>query len=127
MVRAAAVVALTIVLGGCSSFDEVSAGDMATPYAAKLVPLSAGLAMLTLPQTKKTPIDLIVSNITDRDCSIVGYEQTGRYCKDAQRKEVQHIYCIKTLGDVECHHKNDPYYGGERKLASAPPVYTGEN
>ncbi len=79
-------------------------------------------AMLTLPQTKKLPTDHLVSWATGRDCSVIHYEQDGQYCMDTPKEvDRQRLYCFKTLGAVECHQRPDPYYNGERVLAS-PPV-----
>jgi hypothetical protein len=88
-------------------------------------PVGVPLAMATLPQTKKLPTDHILSAITGRDCSIIHYEGDGSYCVDPPRTvKYSNVYCIKTLGSVECHRRNDPYYDGQTILGSDYPSYS---
>lgn len=94
-----------------------------TPLAINsLAPLTGPTAMLTLPQTKKLPTDHVASWITGRDCSIISYEKDGVLCPDSPKKvDISRLYCIKTLGSVECHQRPDPYYSGQQILGT-PPV-----
>ena len=112
MVRLVMAVLVMLMVAGCDPKAPVSA----------LLPLDAGVSMLTLPQTKKTPGDHLMSAATGRDCSIIHYEQDGAFCQDPPKViDRRNLYCIKTLGGVECHERANPYYGGERTLGSPPP------
>ena len=94
----------------------------AEPLVPTLLPIGLGASMATLPQTKKTPTDHLMSWATGRDCSMIHYEQDGAFCQDPPREiDRRNLYCFKTLGGVECHQRPDPYYGNERVLASPPP------
>ncbi len=105
-------VVMAVAVTGCS----------ANPPVATMLPWNVGTSMLTLPQTKKTPADHVMSAVTGRDCSVLHYEQDGSYCQDAPKEiDRRSLYCFKTLGGVECHQRPDPYYGNERTLASPPP------
>ncbi len=109
-----AVVALAA--AGCTETGATGAAATAA------VPAVLATSLLTLPQTKKLPTDHLASWATGRDCSVVHYEQDGQYCMDPPKEvDRQKLYCFKTLGAVECHQRPDPYYTGERVLAS-PPV-----
>ncbi|MEI6557512.1 MAG: hypothetical protein WCO00_03825 [Rhodospirillaceae bacterium] len=112
MVRLMTMAAVALLVAGCAT----------EPVAKILVPIELGAAMATLPQTKKTPTDHLMSWATGRDCSIIHYEQGGAFCEDSPKEiDRRSLYCFKTLGGVECHQRPDPYYGGERILASPPP------
>ena len=109
--RAMTVVAVLMVTG-CS----------AQPPVGTMLPWDLGASMLTLPQTKKTPTDHLISMATGRDCSVIHYEQDGAFCQDPPKEiDRRSLYCFKTLGEVECHQRPDPYYGRERTLGSPVP------
>ena len=109
------VAALLLAVGGCQGV---------TPLAINTVlPLGSAGTMATMPQTKKLPSDHLLSWVTGRDCSMISYEQDGVLCPDARRVDEGNVYCIKTLGSVECHRRPDPYYGREQILGTPPVKY----
>ena len=84
--------------------------------------MATATGMTTLPATKKLPPDHLASWATGRDCSISHFEQEGEYCRLPQQEVARSdLVCVKTLGAVECHPRNDPYAVGNRPLASPPP------
>ena len=113
MGRFLSLMALAIVSAGCEGVTPLAVNTLA--------PLGGPAAMLTLPQTKKLPTDHVASWITGRDCSIISYEKDGVLCPEAPKQvDVSKLYCIKTLGTVECHQRPDPYYGGQKILGTPP-------
>ena len=118
MFKGAYIAVTAIVLGGCQGGVPV--------VSPMLVPVEASIAMVSLPQTKKLPTDHLISAMTGQDCSMIQYEQSGQYCRENRQVDNGKIYCIKTLGSVECHRRADPYYGGESILGSPPIRLVGQ-
>jgi len=128
-----AMVAAALALGGCSTpfggetHTADAVANATAKYGTSITPgliggLALGTTLLTLPATKKLPTDHVMSWVTGRDCSIIHYEKDGDFCppnpKEIDRSD---LVCVKTLGAVECHPRNDRYATNDRALASPPP------
>lgn len=64
--------------------------------------------------TKKTIGDHVASLVTGQDCSTVKYSEDQVYCRAYPEKLVvvkQPLYCYRTLGDVDCHTRPNPFGG----------------
>lgn len=84
--------------------------------------VGAAVTMESMTATKKLPTDHALSWATGRDCSIIHFEKEGEYCPpNPHPVDRSNMYCIKTLGDVECRELPDPFRNGDRALASPPP------
>jgi hypothetical protein len=106
------VMALTL-LGGCSLVEGPT--SMAT----------AGISTVLLINTGKTLTDHALSYAIDEDCSMVNYEKTHRYCHDWPEVTVHaepELYCYKTLAQVECHTRPEPY-GNKETLVGIRPAW----
>jgi len=73
---------------------------------------ATGASALLLINTGKTMSDHAVSFVMDEDCSVVNYEKRGHYCipnpEEVVREEPE-MYCYRTLAQVECHTRAEPY------------------
>ncbi len=79
----------------------------------------AGMALFaastaTFIHSDKTVVDLIVSNSTGRDCSILYAANDQNYCKPTEPIEPGQValmsstlYCYRTLGGVSCYDRPD--------------------
>lgn len=105
-------------LGGCSLVE----GPVSTA--------TAGVSTVLLINTGKTLTDHAVSYAIDEDCSMVNYEKTHHYCREWPEVKVRpepELYCYRTLAQVECHTRPEPY-GNKETLVGIrgawPPAAT---
>ena len=100
-------------LGGCSLIERPT--SLAT----------AGVSTVLLINTGKTLADHAVSYAIDEDCGIVNYEKTRHYCRDWPEATVRaepELYCYRTLAQVECHTRPEPY-GNKETLVGIRPAW----
>ncbi len=76
--------------------------------------LLIGGSLTTLAYTKKTLIDHVVSNYTEKNCSILHTARNEEYCQApelSEREKVAYMastmYCYRTLGGVDCYDRPD--------------------
>jgi len=69
----------------------------------------------SLSTTGKTASDHVLSFLTGDDCSILGYQKTGHYCRSpAEIAQEQSLirnaqpYCYRQLSDIVCYQRPDP-------------------
>lgn len=79
-----------LLLAGCGPHAPVVAG-------AVLVVSGAGI-----PVFHRTPLDMVVSAASGRDCSIVHLDKGERYCHPKERPPEQPAFCTRSLGVVDC-------------------------
>jgi hypothetical protein len=100
-------------LGGCSLVDGPA--SVAT----------TGVSTVLLINTGKTLTDYALSYAMDEDCSMVNYEKTHHYCREWPEVTVRaepELYCYKTLAQVECHPRPEPY-GNKESLVGIRPAW----
>ncbi len=105
-------VAFTL-LGGCSLVEGPA--SVAT----------TGVSTVLLINTGKTLADHALSYAIDEDCSMVNYEKTRHYCREWPEVTVRaepELYCYKTLAQVECHTRPEPY-GNKETLVGIRPAW----
>ncbi len=78
-----------------------------------------GLAVGTTAATGKTPVDHMVSLVTGKDCSVLRNRQGLTYCREDEPTMPIGVICYRTLGDVACYDRRDPYNGRERPVIDA--------
>lgn len=66
--------------------------------------------------TDKTFTDHIVSWSSGKNCSTVRYNLGQTYCEEDEPNPTPNVYCYRTLGDVTCYDRPDPYDGRQRKI-----------
>ncbi len=93
-----------LVLGGCGGL------------AASGTPGLAQIDFLTVMGTDKTVIDHVVSVSSGKNCSSVRLEKGEVYCEEDEPQVKQNIYCYRTLANVTCYDRADPYGGRYSKV-----------
>jgi hypothetical protein len=86
---------------------------------------STGVSAVLLVNTGKTLTDHAASFVMDEDCGIVNYEKRGYYClpkPEVTVREEPEMYCYRTLAQVECHTKPEPY-GNKETLVGIRPAW----
>ena len=74
--------------------------------------------MFTVMSTDKTLIDHAISIASGKNCSSVQLEKGDYFCEEDEPKIIQNIFCYKTLANVTCYDRPDPYKGGYQKIGS---------
>ena len=67
-------------------------------------------------------VDVGVSAITGRDCSLVRLDREQTYCTPRERLPRPPPYCTRTLGVVECWANPDAFATLPRSVADAPAL-----
>lgn len=89
-------VVVVLVLGGCTDFGIFESASVMT--------------------TDKTVLDNAISLLSGKDCSTVRREAGRTYCVEDEPNPTPAIHCYKTLGEVTCYDRPDPYGGGQQKV-----------
>ncbi|MFO1153354.1 MAG: hypothetical protein U1E42_06775 [Rhodospirillales bacterium] len=95
-------------LAGCMPVVGVAAGP--------------GLAVGSTAATGKTPVDHLVSLISGKNCSVLRKTQGLTYCREDEPTIPIGVVCYRTLGDVACYNRSDPYNAHERPVIDARSV-----
>ncbi len=64
--------------------------------------LAVGAAGASVAIFHRTPIDMIYSSATGRNCSIVNWDRGQPYCKRPEPEPATPPYCTRSLGVVDC-------------------------
>ncbi|MBR0647684.1 hypothetical protein, partial [Plastoroseomonas hellenica] len=63
----------------------------------------------------RTPVDVVASLVTGRDCSVVRLDRRQSYCAPTEEPPAAQPYCTRSLGSVDCWtvppHGRPPYRG----------------
>jgi hypothetical protein len=63
----------------------------------------------------RTPVDLVASLVTGRDCSVVRLDRRQSYCAPVEEPPAAQPFCTRSLGSVDCWtvppHARPPYRG----------------
>lgn len=95
--RVFAVLALLVVLCGCSAFPTYG-------------PVEGAFVI----GTDKTMTDHVISIASGKNCSTVRKEKGLTYCEEDEPQIKQNIFCYRTLADVTCYDRPDPNPGRKR-------------
>ena len=96
-------VALAGPLGGC-----VAAAAVGGAEAASVAVFGRGI------------VDIGVSAVTGRDCSIVRLDRQQDYCAPREHMPRVEEFCTKTLGNVQCWSNPESFASMPHKLADTP-------
>lgn len=80
----------------------------------------AALSVVSIINTDKTLTDHVVSAISGEDCSTVRYLSGDYYC-DRPEPPQPPLYCYRSLGEITCFERSDPY-GIAAKPVDWPPT-----
>lgn len=107
--RSAALLAALAAVGGC-------APGTAVPVVGAL---GADIAVFG-----RTPVDMVVSGVTGRDCSVVRLDRGERYCKPTEPPPPPQPYCTRSLGVVDCWSDPAALPDAPSEVADGPRVLT---
>jgi hypothetical protein len=99
------VLALTQALGGC-----VGAG------------IAGGIELASVAVFGRDVVDIGVSAVTGRDCSVVRLDRRQPYCTEREGLPGPSQFCTKTLGTVQCWIDPEMFASVPRSLADTPSV-----
>ena len=97
--RVLAILAVLGFLAGCSA-----------------VPGFAQIQGVSVIGTDKTLEDHVISLTSGKNCSSIRKEKGLTYCEEDEPKVNPNIYCYKTLAEVTCYDRPDPYGGRQKKM-----------
>ena len=66
----------------------------------------------SLVTTEKAASDHIISFYSGKDCSSKRKEQGDTYCREDEPNPSPVVHCYRTLGEVTCYDRADPYENG---------------
>jgi hypothetical protein len=70
--------------------------------AAIQVPIAAGIGVGSIVVFHRTPVDMLVSVATGRDCSVVNLDKGERYCRLRDPVSETPVFCTRSLGVADC-------------------------
>ena len=89
-------------------------------------PFGAGAAVGSIVIFHRTPLDMAVSAIANRDCSIVYLDQGERYCRPPEQPPEPPVFCTRSLGVADCWADPGTLPNRPRQLADGPRTLTRE-
>jgi hypothetical protein len=103
---------LLSVLAGCGT---------ATPVAA----IGAGVvSAASIPIFHRTPVDMLMSAASGRDCSVVNLDKGERYCRPRDRAPETPEFCTRSLGVPDCWDDPLKLLNHPREIADGPRTLT---
>jgi len=111
---APSVLILLPLLSGCGPHAPVVAGAMVVVSGA------------SIPVFHRTPLDIVVSAATGRDCSVVNLDRGERYCLPRERPPETPEFCTRSLGVPDCWIDPAKLPGHPREIADGPRALTAE-
>jgi hypothetical protein len=103
-----------LLLAGCGPETPIVAG-------------AAGVvAAASIPVFHRTPVDMVVSAVTGRDCSVVNLDKGEQYCHPKERPPSEPEFCTRSLGVPDCWKDPSKVPNNPRELADGPRALTPE-
>jgi hypothetical protein len=99
---------LVLLLGGCG---------VDAPFLGEAALVISGAS---LPVFHRTPVDMVVSAITRRDCSVVYLDRREQYCRPKEHVPEQPVFCTRSLGVADCWEDPSPLPNKPREIADGP-------
>jgi hypothetical protein len=87
-------------------------------------PVGAAVAVGSFPIFHRSPLDVLVSAVSGRDCSIVYLEQRDRYCRPQELPPEPPVFCTRSLGIPDCWAEPDKLPNKPREIADGPRALT---
>jgi hypothetical protein len=113
VMRAASIaLALLLLLAGCGP---------AAPVAEIGVVVVSGAS---IPIFHRTPLDMLVSAATGRNCSVVNLDKGERYCRPKDRAPEPPEFCTRSLGVPDCWDDPSKLLNHPREIADGPRSLT---
>jgi hypothetical protein len=86
------------------------------------VGVAAGVEAATVPVLGRGVVDVGVSAITGKDCSVVRLDQGKTYCAPRDHMPDAPPFCTQTLGSVECWSNPEAFGVLPHQVADAPDL-----
>ena len=80
----------------------------------------------SVPVFGRTPVDMVVSVASGRDCSVVNLDKRERYCRTREKPPETPVFCTRSLGVVDCWEDPALLPGNPREVADGPRALTPE-
>jgi hypothetical protein len=84
------------------------------------------ISPLLLAGCHHSPIDMMVSVATGRDCSVVNLDKGERYCRPKEQSPEVPQFCTRSLGVADCWRDPSKVPNHPRELADGPRELTPE-
>jgi hypothetical protein len=78
----------------------------------------------TIPVFKRSPLDVIYSGLTGRDCSIVRLDEGKTYCRPVDPPPEAPVFCTHSLARVDCWADPASLPGRPTPVADGPTALT---
>jgi hypothetical protein len=86
----------------------------------------AAASAASIPVFHRTPVDMVVSAASGRDCSVVHLDRGERYCRPRERPPEQPVFCTRSLGVSDCWEDPSHLPNKPREVADGPRSLTSE-
>ena len=103
---------LPLVLTGCGTDAAIE------------IPLGVGLAVGSIAVFHRTPVDMVVSAVSGRDCSVVNLDKGARYCLAREPPPEPPVFCTRSLGVADCWEDGSRLPNRPREIADGPRTLT---
>jgi hypothetical protein len=94
------------------------------------VPVALGAAAVvsgaSLPVFHRTPVDMAVSAVMGRDCSVVYLDKGEQYCRPKEQRPETPLFCTRSLGVPDCWEDGSKVPNHPREIADGPRALTSE-
>jgi len=87
-------------------------------------PVVAVLSVASIPVFHRTPVDMVVSAATGRDCSVVNLDRGERYCRAKEQPPEKPLFCTRSLGVADCWDDPLKVPNNPREIADGPRSLT---
>jgi hypothetical protein len=77
-----------------------------------------------LPIFHRTPVDMVVSTVSGRDCSVVHLDRLEQYCTPKPRPPEPQPFCTRSLGVADCWEDPSKLPNHPREIADGPRALT---
>ena len=105
---------LPLLLAGCGADAAIG------------VPVAAGVAVGSIAIFHRSPVDMVVSAASGRDCSVVNLDKGERYCRPKDRAPERPTFCTRSLGVPDCWDDPSKLLNQPREIADGPRSLTAD-
>jgi hypothetical protein len=88
--------------------------------------IAAGVAVGGIAIFHRTPVDMVVSAVSGRDCSVVYLDRGERYCRPKERPPETPVFCTRSLGVPDCWENPARLPNNPKEIADGPRSLTPE-
>jgi hypothetical protein len=86
--------------------------------------VAAATVAVSIPVFHRTPVDMVVSAASGRDCSVVYLDRGERYCRPKEQPPDKPLFCTRSLGVADCWENPAKLPNNPREIADGPRSLT---